>query len=288
MQLRSDASHENSLRQEVQDLERQRATLADSLGTGAMEVRSLNQNVRRLSTEVEEWKGLQSKTTDDLRQKSLLINALQSDLASKAAERDAIGRKLETTEAELSNVRLHFDSLRQQHSQELLRTASLEGEIEELSSDLREAESNVKQKEQFLASDRDIRELMGARELYIADVFDVESSGDKRKAYGRVFYTKSKSLIFYAFDLDQQPKVRDASIFQAWGRRGVGDKRPLNMGVFYLDNQANRRWVLKFEDPQALAQLDAVFVTVEPHGGSKEPSGRQLLFASLRTTPNHP
>jgi hypothetical protein len=45
---------------------------------------------------------------------------------------------------------------------------------------------------------------------------------------------------------------------------------------------------LKFDDPEKLAQIDSVFVTVEPHGGSKKPSGKQLLYASLRTQPNHP
>jgi hypothetical protein len=42
------------------------------------------------------------------------------------------------------------------------------------------------------------------------------------------------------------------------------------------------------DDSKALEQLDAVFVTVEPHGGSHKPSGKPLLFAYLKTDPNHP
>jgi hypothetical protein len=38
-----------------------------------------------------------------------------------------------------------------------------------------------------------------------------------RKPYGRLFYTKEKSLIFYAYDLDQQG-VKRVQAFQAWGR----------------------------------------------------------------------
>jgi hypothetical protein len=60
------------------------------------------------------------------------------------------------------------------------------------------------------------------------------------------------------------------------------------MGIFYLDNEANRRWVLKFDNPEKLAQINAVFVTVEPNGGSHKPAGKQLLYASLRSLPNHP
>jgi hypothetical protein len=37
-----------------------------------------------------------------------------------------------------------------------------------------------------------------------------------------------------------------------------------------------------------LAQIDAVFVTVEPNGGSHRPSGKSLLFADLHIDPNHP
>jgi hypothetical protein len=161
--------------------------------------------------------------------------------------------------------------------------------VEELSSKLKESQDVAQRDQGYLAYDRDIRELMGARDLYIADVFDIDREGKTRKPFGRVFYTGGKSLLFYAFDLDRQPGVRQASTFQVWGRRGLGDKRPLNMGILYEDNSVNRRWVLRFDDPKVLAEIDAVFVTVEP--GSKtgqKPTGRQLLFASLRTPPNHP
>src|SRR6202040_3007700 len=101
-------------------------------------------------------------------------------------------------------------------------------------------------------------------------------------------YTKHKSLIFYAFDLDQQSGVKNASAFQAWGLRDSDNKHPLNLGILYLDNHANRRWVLKFEDPDTLAKINAVFVTVEPAGGSVKPSGKHLLYAYLSNQPNHP
>ena len=213
---------------------------------------------------------------------------MQARQVSADAEREAINRKLLESQAALQTVEQKYDALREQNATQLLRTASLETRIDDLSARLREADSTVQQHERFLASDRDIRELMGARDLYIADVFDVDQNGKTQKPFGRAFYTRGKSLIFYAFDLDRQPHLRNASTFQAWGRRGLSDKRPLNMGIFYLDNETNKRWVLKFDDPEALAQVDAVFVTIEPRGGSQKPSGKQLLFASLRSIPNHP
>ena len=142
-----------------------------------------------------------------------------------------------------------------------------------------------------LTSDRDIRELMGARKLYIADVFDVDGSSRTQKPFGRVFYTQGKSLIFYAFDLDRQPGVINASTFQVWGQREAPQGQspsPMNLGILYMDNETNRRWVMRFDDPKQLAEIDAVFVTVEPRGGSHKPTSKPFLYALLRNQVNHP
>lgn len=153
---------------------------------------------------------------------------------------------------------------------------------------LDEQQAEVAKQRALLDHDRDIRELMGARDLYIAEVHDVAGNGETEKTYGRVFYTKGKSLIFYAYDLDQEAGLKNAGTFQAWGRRGVDKQQALSLGVFYEDNASKKRWVLKFDDSNALATIDAVFVTAEPNGGSHHPSGKQLLFAYLRVNPNHP
>jgi hypothetical protein len=58
--------------------------------------------------------------------------------------------------------------------------------------------------------------------------------------------------------------------------------------MFYEDNVSKKRWVLKFNDKKTLDQIDAVFVTVEPHGGSERPTGKPLLFAYLKVAANHP
>jgi hypothetical protein len=153
---------------------------------------------------------------------------------------------------------------------------------------LDQQQAEITKQQDLLDHDRDIGELMGARDLYIADVHDVGRNGQADKTYGRVFYTKGKSLIFYAYDLDQEAGLKDASTFQAWGRRGIDKQQALSLGVCYEDNASKKRWVLKFDDPKGLASIDAVFVTVEPTGGSHHPSGKPLLFAYLRVNPNHP
>lgn len=123
--------------------------------------------------------------------------------------------------------------------------------------------------------------------MYMAEVYDVDASGT-RKPFTRVFYTKAKSLTVYGFDLDQQPGIKSASTFQVWGRRGPNQADAVNLGIMYLDSATAKRWVLKSNNPKTLAQIDAVFVTVEPNGGSQRPSGKPFLFAYLKMEPNHP
>src|SRR4029077_4052632 len=169
-----------------------------------------------------------------------------------------------------------------------VRAKVLDAKVNDLNRLLHDRDVALDQKDELLAHDRDIRELMGARELYIAEVHDVARDGQTQIPYGRVFYTKGRSLIFYAYDLDRQTELRHAGAFQAWGKRGPDREQAVNLGVFYEDSAAKKRWILKCDDSNTLAQIDAVFVTVEPDGGSQKPSGKSLLFAHLRADSNHP
>jgi len=210
---------------------------------------------------------------------------------------DSKARAQELSEAQdkLAELQRTIDALTSQRDEATTRATTLEAKVGELTQlvrdrdrELDEKQEEVAKQQDLLEHDRDIRELMGARDLYIAEVHDVAGNGQTDKTYGRVFYTKGKRLIFYAYDLDAQPGVRNASTFQAWGRRGPDKQQARNLGIFYEDNVSKKRWVLKANDPKTLEDIDAVFVTVEPNGGSPHPSGKQLLFAYLRVSPNHP
>ena len=195
-----------------------------------------------------------------------------------SAERNTLVRRVEDEQGLLAATQKKLDALEQAKASDTLRVTTLENQIRFMSQLLKDKDSTIDEQQRFLASDRDIRDLMGARDLYIAEVSDVGGNGKRRKPYGRVFYTKGKSLIFYAYDLDQEPGVRNASTFQAWGLRGPDRNTALNLGVMYVDNTTNKRWVLRFDDPEALKKINAVFVTVEPSGASPVPRGKQVLF----------
>ncbi len=264
----SDAGHE----QEVL-----RAQLAQRDGT----IADLRRQVGKQSAALVDAKSAQAN----------LERSLQNDEIEKhevAQERSGFSQKLNAAQASLERTQKELNSLSEQRSQDGSRSESLEAQIGDLNGELRDRERMIGKQEDMLAHDSDIRELIGARDLYIAEVYDVARDGATQKPYGRVFYTKGKSLIFYAYDLKQEAGVKNASTFQAWGRRGPDKQQALNLGVFYEDNKANKRWVLKFDDPKTLEGIDAVFVTVEPNGGSHRPSGKPLLFTYLKVDPNHP
>jgi len=215
----------------------------------------------------------------------------EADLRQLTGDRDQLAKRLAESEGAYQAMQAEYASLRADHDRYSLHTASLESEVADLRATNQDQARRLKDDEQYLTSDRDIRELMGARKLYIADVFDVDSDSHTRKPFGRVFYTQSKSLVFYAFDLDHQAGVKNASVFQVWGQKDFqsnGKSHPTNLGILYMDSESNRRWVLRSDDPKQLSEIDAVFVTVEPHGGSQKPTGKPLLYALLRKEANHP
>lgn len=131
-------------------------------------------------------------------------------------QRSDLNQRLETAESKTQGLLVKLHSLERQASDDKQRSIALEAKLTDLNRLLRDREATIDQQQELLAHDRDIRDLMGARDLYVAEVYDVERTGETKKAYGRVFYTKEKPLIFYPYDLDQQPGVKNASTFRAW------------------------------------------------------------------------
>src|SRR5947207_3503593 len=60
-------------------------------------------------------------------------------------------------------------------------------------------------------SDVEAKDLFGARDLHIVDVYDVAGNGNTRRSYGRVYYAEKKLLIFYAFDLQDKTRNHGAT-----------------------------------------------------------------------------
>ena len=239
-------------------------------------------------------------TNGRLKQVDLARTEIESQLKSEQNtqkqlnnEKAQLSQQLAAAETELDSMRSKEASAGRDADQRAADTVGLEAQVRELKADLEEKSVELSEKDRmlaldkdFLSRDREIRDLIGARNLYIADIFDTNENGKTAKQFGRVFYTRDRSLIFYGFDLDSPAGHRQDVSFQVWGS-GSDRSGPVSLGLFYQDD-SHKRWVLRCTDAKALARLDMVFVTVEPPGGSAKPTGKQLLRAYLQIHPNHP
>jgi hypothetical protein len=136
-----------------------------------------------------------------------------------------------------------------------------------------------------VSSSSEMRDVIASRNLHIIDVADVTNNG-VQKPFGRIFYTEGKSLIFYAYDL---AGAKGTKTFYAWGHREGDANTTRALGSLHLDDPAQRRWVFKSNDAKVLAQIDSVYVTLEPTAKPGEkPEGHKILTAFLGTQANHP
>jgi hypothetical protein len=242
--------------------------------------------------------------------------ALKEEVARVEREKVALRNRLATLDGQLASEGSHLEQARQENAdletelaaaqtnardlQARLSAISnqtardtedllvLKTKIKDLTTVLEGKDQEIVRDLELLEHDRDIRNLIGARDLYIAEIYDVGKSGATEKPFGRVFYTKDKSLIFYGYDLDEQHGVKRDTSFQAWGRRRSDGEHDISLGLLYRDDSGNKRWVLRFNEPRTITDLDAIFITAEPEGGSAKPTGKPLLFTYLRLEPNHP
>jgi Anti-sigma-K factor rskA, C-terminal/Putative zinc-finger len=275
------ASLQTSLEEQLSDAGHERAVAKAEISQRDKMISELHRQLARQSVEINQMKAAQSTLEDNLR----AGDASRQDLSQQKAE---LAGKLVSAQNNSQQLEQKLNSLAQQSAQDAARAKTSETRVNDLTRQIEDQQAALEQRDELLAHDRDIREVMGARDLYIAEIYDVAGTGETKKPYGRVFYTRGKSLIFYAYDLEQQRELKRASTFQAWGRRGPDRQQAINLGVFYEDSATRKRWILKCDDPKMLAQIDAVFVTVEPDGGSHKPSSKPLLFAYLKVNPNHP
>jgi hypothetical protein len=204
--------------------------------------------------------------------------------SAQLLEETEAGRK--TQEKLLADTRTELAGLKKARASDQASIVADQYRINELSEQLKTAKANVNMEKQ-LATGGDVRNLMGARQLHVIDVRDTDPNGKPGKAFGRIFLTEGKSLVFYAFDLNTDTKYDRKKTYEVWAQQEGKAGSARSLGFLKADNKMQGRWALKSADSAALKQISSIFVTVEPRGGAKTPSGQHLLFAYLGQA-NHP
>jgi hypothetical protein len=219
--------------------------------------------------------------------------SLETELASERTQLDEKGQELETARStaearnkEIAQLETRVENAVQRTEEQRRIAENLQGKLQLAQQQVTRQATSTPESQGF--GDVEVKELFGARDLHIVDVYDVDIKGNTRRSYGRVYYVEKKLLIFYAFDLEDKKHNRAAAGFQAWGYRQPSEGKPESLGLFGVDDASANRWVLKVNNPRVLERIDAVFVTLEPPDGSPSPRGRRLLYANLAGRPNHP
>lgn len=265
---------------------------AGQKATAAPAVRSSQENTAILEQELLATRAQLKQSGLAMAEIEKQLDAEQTARAQLSQERDSLNEQLAAAQSEVASLNSQSASASANANQQAARAVALEEQVRALNAAIEDKDTELSEKDRmldldkdFLAHDRDIRDLIGARNLYIADIFDTGENGETAKPFGRIFYTKDRSLVFYGFDLDKREGAKRDASFQVWGRGS--DKPVVSLGLFYQDD-THKRWILRCNDAKTLARLDMVFVTVEPPGGSSRPTGKQLLRAYLQIPPNHP
>lgn len=260
-------------------------SIAQLRATDEADAKTIEALEEKLSGTIAELK----KTQDSLRVYEAGQSALLGEMSQKNGQIASLQSQAQGNEQSANGLRSQVAQLQQSINNDQAALAVNQLRIRDLNDQLATQTASLDRERQMLAIGRDVRDLMGARNLHIIDVHDANGAGKDRKSFGRAFYTEGKSLIFYAFDLDDKKVMNANYAYKAWGERLGQPASVTSLGVLYVDDKAQRRWLLKVDNPRQLAEINSVFVTLEPRNGNGDkPQGKRILYAFLGGEANHP
>jgi predicted nucleic acid-binding Zn-ribbon protein len=160
---------------------------------------------------------------------------------------------------------------------------------EEVSAKLESTTAELQRERDLKSAKTEMGDLVAARNLHIVDVYDADPNGKRQRSFGRVFYIEGKSLVFYAYDLEDPGRFKANVVFHVWGGKAGVKEVTHSLGILRKDDAGQSRWAMTFDDPKVLAQINSVFVTAESANKHyDEPHGKKVLYAYFGSQPNHP
>jgi hypothetical protein len=188
-----------------------------------------------------------------------------------------------------SALQAQVGRLNQRLSESEVNLAIQKQTSEELGAKLETTAAELQRERDLKSAKSEIGDLMAARSLHIVDVYDADPNGKRQRSFGRVFYIEGKSLVFYAYDLDDSGRFKANVVFHVWGGKAGVKEVTHSLGILHKDDAGQNRWAMTFDDPNVLAQINSVFVTAESANKHyDEPHGKKVLYAYFGSPPNHP
>ncbi len=155
---------------QVEGLERENAELKarlalqqPSAGPGQQELQSLRDQLQA------EVKAAESN--------ALAADQLRAQVAQETLHNQKLLADLQARDKALGDVKSELALLNQQRNEDQAATVAMKVQVNDLSEQLRIANKNLDLDRQLLAQSKDVRDLMGARQLHVVDVRDTEPYG---------------------------------------------------------------------------------------------------------------
>jgi hypothetical protein len=258
----------------------------DAVATLEHEKDNLISQLTELRTKLTEAKADQDSLRKELVAANEKVASLQQTQALAAQESLKEVQDSKTQVVQLVSEENH---LRQRLAESETKLAVQQQRTQEVSDKLQITEANLQEELSLKDAKSQMGELVAARNLHIVDVYDADPSGKRQRAFGRVFYTEGKSLVFYAYDLEDSRQLKANVVFHVWGGKTGVKEVTHNLGILHKDDEGESRWKMTFDDPNVLSQINSVFVTAEASNKKyDEPHGKKVLFAYFGSAPNHP
>jgi predicted nucleic acid-binding Zn-ribbon protein len=242
----------------------------------------LREMKERVITSETQQKALTDRLTDANRKLAELA-------AASVEERQRLMQEDQLANGQLSELQGEVEKLRSQLDDARTRLVAQQGDTEQLRARLELTEANLQQQLSLQSAKGEMGELVAARNLHIVDVYDADPSGKRQRSFGRVFYIEGKSLVFYAYDLEDSQRVKTNVVFHVWGGKAGVKEVTHSLGILRKENEGQSRWAMTFDDAKVLSQINTVFVTAESASKQNdEPRGKKVLYAYFGSPPNHP
>jgi len=167
------AQNQVSLEEQLSDAGHEREIASAQIKQRDKTIADLRHQLAEQSTEINQMKAAQERLEGDLH----AGDTSRQDLTRQRAD---LVQKLDAAQDNSHALQEKLNSLAQQSAQDAARAKASEARANDLTHLLQDRETALEQQDQLLSHDRDIRELMGARDLYIAEVSFVQIDSRQR------------------------------------------------------------------------------------------------------------
>jgi hypothetical protein len=267
--------------------------LQEAVPTGELDrVNQLQQQKSQLASQLADLKDKLAKATaedESLRDQLVATKEKLATLTVQAGNASQPALTVPGAGDQAASLQAQVGNLTQRLNESEIKLDIQKQTSEDLTAKLEATTSDLQRERDLKSATSEMGDLVAARNLHIVDVYDADGDGKRQRSFGRVFYVEGKSLVFYAYDLDDSRQHKANVVFHVWGGKAGVKEMTHSLGILNKDADGEGRWAMTFDDPQVLAQINSVFVTAEPaNKQSDEPHGKKILYAYFGSAPNHP